>query len=167
MYFQNSTIEEVKDYLQNKKLIIIPLGSVEAHGLHLPIGTDNFILNRFLEEVDKTGIIIAPLQVYSPVNFAREQELEKFGTTNIDSEKWIIFQKEYIQKFAEIGFRDFIILSWHDTKRFIDAINKLMQKMPKIRMPQMKLGISISPPRAELENLFRASPIFTCHSGDQ
>lgn len=139
MYFQNSTIEEIKEYLQNKKLIIIPLGSVEAHGLHLPIGTDNFILDKFLEEVYKIEIMIAPLQVYSPVNFAREQELEKFGTTNIEPEKWILFTKEYIQKFTEIGFRDFIILNWHDTKRFIEAINKLMQKMPEIRIRNIRL----------------------------
>lgn len=139
MYFQNLTIEDVKQYLQKKKTIVLPLGSVEAHGLHLPIGTDNLILNRFLEEINKNGIMIAPIQVYSPVNFAREQDLEKFGTTNIEPEKWVIFTKEYIQKFAKIGFEEFIILSWHDTKRFIEAINKLIGELSNLKIKNIRL----------------------------
>jgi len=140
MYFQNLTIEQVRTYLKKKKSIIIPLGSVEAHGLHLPIGTDNLILNKFLERLNEKNFIIAPPQVYSPVNFARESDVEQYGTTNIDIEKWVSFTGEYIQKFSRIGFKEFIILSWHDTKRFTEAVNKLTKKLSrKIKIKNIRL----------------------------
>ena len=34
---------EVKERLKETDIVIIPIGSIEQHGLHLPLDTDTFI----------------------------------------------------------------------------------------------------------------------------
>ncbi|GAI54818.1 unnamed protein product, partial [marine sediment metagenome] len=44
---------EVKQYLQNNSTILVPIGSTEQHGLHLPIGTDTIITEKVCYDVAK------------------------------------------------------------------------------------------------------------------
>jgi len=41
--FINKTWPELKEYIKNRALIILPIAQVEEHGPHLPIGCDTFI----------------------------------------------------------------------------------------------------------------------------
>ena len=44
------TYEEVEEAVKNNALVLLPVGVVEAHGPHLPLGTDIFTaLNQALE----------------------------------------------------------------------------------------------------------------------
>ena len=59
-----ATWPEAKEALQ-KKLVIIPLGAVEEHGPHLPLGTDTMLAEYLAQAVaDRLGAILMP-----PVNY--------------------------------------------------------------------------------------------------
>jgi len=60
---------EVRDRLKESKIAIIPFGSVEEHGRHLPLGTDNFILMEIIKRAvalvaEEVKPVVAPLIPY-------------------------------------------------------------------------------------------------------
>ena len=57
----NMTVKEVRQYLERKKSIIIPIGVIEQHGYHLPLCTDAAIathLGRMIGE--KADVLVGP-----------------------------------------------------------------------------------------------------------
>ncbi|MCK4835870.1 MAG: creatininase family protein [Candidatus Aminicenantes bacterium] len=42
LILQEMSWVEVKDYLKSNNMVIIPLGSTEQHGPHMPMGTDYY-----------------------------------------------------------------------------------------------------------------------------
>ena len=40
-YLPHMSVPEVEDFLETSDLVIIPVGALEQHGTHLPIGTTN------------------------------------------------------------------------------------------------------------------------------
>lgn len=60
IYFQNMTMLEVEARLKENDLIIIPVGSTEAHGPHACYGEDTFLVTRMAEAVAKqTGCTVS------------------------------------------------------------------------------------------------------------
>ena len=51
VYFQNMMGHEVRERLKENDLIIIPVGSTEAHGLAQPFGEDTHLVSRVAEMV--------------------------------------------------------------------------------------------------------------------
>jgi creatinine amidohydrolase len=56
MYFADENWPELGDYFENESLALVPLGSTEQHGPHLPEETDHLIAEGFAREVtERTG----------------------------------------------------------------------------------------------------------------
>ena len=53
MYIIEHTSDDFKKSSEKVNTIIIPIGSLEAHGHHLPLGTDIFSPRLFCEKVNK------------------------------------------------------------------------------------------------------------------
>lgn len=52
---------EIKDYLEKDDVILLPVGSVEQHGFHLPLMTDTAQAIMLAEAVsEETGVLVAP-----------------------------------------------------------------------------------------------------------
>ena len=74
--FAELTWEEVRDLDRGSAVAILPVGAVEAHGPHLPLGTDVVIAEGMaracaerLSEEGRTGLILPPLW-YTAAGFA-------------------------------------------------------------------------------------------------
>jgi creatinine amidohydrolase len=53
---------DVKDYLAQSDMVIIPLGSIEQHGPHLPLGTDTIGAMSISKRISaRTGVVVAPV----------------------------------------------------------------------------------------------------------
>jgi len=60
-WLQEQKWPEVKKYLEKEDLILLPVGSVEQHGFHLPLMTDTAQAIMVAEAVsEETGIMVAP-----------------------------------------------------------------------------------------------------------
>ncbi|GAK03881.1 creatinine amidohydrolase [Geomicrobium sp. JCM 19037] len=60
-WLQDQKWKDVENYLTERQDIIIPVGSVEQHAHHLPMGTDSYVSIAVAESVaEKTGTLIAP-----------------------------------------------------------------------------------------------------------
>ena len=88
LYIHNFKSNEIKEYLQEDDRIIIPVGSVEQHGKHAPLGTDSFVAQKISEDVSAEENVM----VCSPVWFAwSPNHLGLPGTTRVDSQVLIDF----------------------------------------------------------------------------
>ena len=70
------TWPEVRDLAQAGAVAILPVGAIEAHGPHLPLGTDLIIAGAMARDgaarLDRHGIdaIVLPPFTYTPAPFA-------------------------------------------------------------------------------------------------
>jgi creatinine amidohydrolase len=61
MYVADQTWPELGDYVAEESLAVVPLGSTEQHGPHLPLSTDHVIAESLAREAaDRTGFLCTP-----------------------------------------------------------------------------------------------------------
>ena len=49
-YYQHYTWEEMREVVKRQPVVVLPIGSVEDHGRHLPLDVDNFLIGSICEE---------------------------------------------------------------------------------------------------------------------
>lgn len=100
-YLCDLTWPEISDYLVERKDIILPFGSVEEHGYHLPLSTDGDIAIKFSEGIsDLTDIIYAPLIWYGVSN----STLSYTGTIMVDYSSLMNFAASLFNSIKNNGF---------------------------------------------------------------
>jgi creatinine amidohydrolase len=61
MYLADETWPDLGSYFAEESIALVPLGSTEQHGPHLPEGTDHMIAEAFAREAaDRTGYLCTP-----------------------------------------------------------------------------------------------------------
>ena len=88
IYFQNMTMLEVEERLKVNDVLIIPVGSTEAHGPHACYGEDTFLVTRMAEAVAKrTGCTVS-----QPVWFGSHpyHHLGMPGTVPVDEDRRLL-----------------------------------------------------------------------------
>ncbi len=61
MYLADHTWEELGDYFEEHSLALVPTGSTEQHGPHLPEATDHLIAEAYAREAaERTGFLCTP-----------------------------------------------------------------------------------------------------------
>lgn len=110
MFLERMNYREVEEYLQRSDTIVIPVGSLENHGLHLPLGTDTLIPERIAQLLDqRSDLLIAPAIPYGATD-----DLTGFaGTVSIGTEGLIALLRAVCDQLYRYGFRHFLILNGH------------------------------------------------------
>lgn len=125
-YLPHMTVPEVQDLLSRSDMVIIPVASLEQHGLHLPIGTDYLNgVERAKLIAQRVDVLVAPILLpgQSPYHMGFE------GTVTLPS---TLIQEVYVEAAKSLmhhGFKRFLILNSHGgntatTKFIVDRINQ-------------------------------------------
>lgn len=62
--FASMSSPQLREAAQSGAIVILPVGTVEEHGSHLPVGTDAVIAEEVARRVaDETGVYIAVTDV--------------------------------------------------------------------------------------------------------
>ncbi|HSO85116.1 MAG TPA: creatininase family protein [Draconibacterium sp.] len=95
---------------KSNKTCIIPIGVMEKHGPHLPLGTDLFLSREYaLRAVEKEYAVVFPWYYFSQINEARHQP----GTIAYSPELiWKMLQ-ETLDELNRNGFEKIIIVNGH------------------------------------------------------
>jgi len=125
-YLPHMTRPEVQDLLTRTDMVILPVASLEQHGLHLPIGTDFLAgLERAQLIAQRTDVLVAPILFpgQSPYH------MEFAGTITLSSETIQRVYVEAVQSLIQHGFKRFMILNAHGGNRaattfIVDRINQ-------------------------------------------
>ena len=110
MFLSRMNYEEVNEYLKKSDAVIIPVGSLENHGLHMPLGTDSLIPDEIARLIsERSDILIAPT-----LHYGATDDLSGFpGTVSIGTEGLIHLLDAITGELFKYGFRHFLILNGH------------------------------------------------------
>ena len=109
-WLQDMKWPEVREYLREHDLILLPVGSTEQHGRHAPLGTDTFIASRLAEDAARRTLVICapPLPFgWSPHHLALP------GTISIRAEVLQDVLVDAIRSLAVHGFATFVVVNGH------------------------------------------------------
>lgn len=111
MQLEQMTTYDVQAYLKHKKTIIIPFGSTEQHGPHLPIATDTLIAEAIAKEAGKRSqTIVAPV---TPLGFSPGLHPHFAGTITLQAVTYIHVIQDILRSLHNAGFSDFLLLTGH------------------------------------------------------
>lgn len=115
---------DIKDYIQTvNDSLIIPVGTCEQHGSHLPVGTDTKVAEYMADILSmETGILIAPTVNYG-VNLPCDRLMN--GTTSVTEETLHDTLCSMISWWQAQGFKAFIIITCHGDPFHIRALTNL------------------------------------------
>ncbi len=107
---------EVAAALEHTDTLLLPVGATEAHGAHLPLGTDSFearencrLAALHLAEMG-CPVVIGPVIPFGTSSF----HLGFAGTISLRSETMIRLLREVCLSLHESGFRKFALVHGHD-----------------------------------------------------
>ena len=113
---------EIKEYLKSKDCLLIPIGTCEQHGPHLPLCTDTIVAERMCDEASKKyGILVAPTVNYG-VNLPIDNNIMT-GTTGITYEILKQTLQNITKYWKKQGFKHFFAVSCHGDIFHLKALN--------------------------------------------
>lgn len=135
MVLEEVTMSDFEQGLKKIKTVLIPFGSTEEHGSHLPLSTDT--LQAY--EVGKAASARFPLFVAPPVHYGccRFTSCHP-GTVSISTGTLKSLMKDIVRSLRKHGLKNFIVLTGHagGTHRMalVDAGEELLEELPDIRL---------------------------------
>ena len=110
--YQHYSWPELRQIVDRQPVVVLPIGSVEDHGHHLPLDTDNFLISNICEEAAKRAdgeILLLPLIPYG----FETHHMDFPGTIDIDIEHLLHFVTDITKSVAHHGFRRILIADGH------------------------------------------------------
>lgn len=122
MKLMDMTWGEVK----GKERVIVPIGSIEQHGPHLPLNTDTLIAEGVSKEIaSRLNAVIAPAVIPG----VSVEHMDFPGTLSLSREVFIKKIKEICSSLSRHGFKEIILINGHGGNR--KALKSL--KMTKVK----------------------------------
>lgn len=137
MYMVNFTSDDFKENLKKSNIVIIPIGMVEAHGHHLPLGTDIFSPRLFCEMIEeKIGdkVWIAP-----EIPYGQSYDLSPYpGTVSVPSEVLAEYVYYIAKGLYDNGIKKVLFLNGHGGN--VTALNLATEKIVELGMDAMTIN---------------------------
>jgi creatinine amidohydrolase len=124
----------VEEYLKHNDMVIIPLGSTEQHGPHLPLGTDFYEAFETCKKISlKTGVVVAPVVMsgYSVYHSGFP------GTLSLKPETMTRVLFETAEILIKYGFRRFMFFNYHGGNHVVQemVIHRINHQTPAKAVP--------------------------------
>jgi creatinine amidohydrolase len=106
--FRSSEVEQ--ELRKGNDIILIPVGSLEQHGRHLPLGTDSFMAIRLAEDAARRSqVMLTP-----PLWFGwSEHHMGYSGTITLKAETLIKVVEDVCLSLITHGFKKLLIINGH------------------------------------------------------
>jgi creatinine amidohydrolase len=110
--YDRLTWEEMNDAIAAQKVVVLPTGSTEQHGPHLPLDVDVFLAQSVCLELGRRAsdrVLVLP-----PVSYGlNRHHLDFPGTIHIEPDVFIAFCLNITKSVAYHGFKKILIVNGH------------------------------------------------------
>jgi creatinine amidohydrolase len=135
MVLDEITMPQYERALHGSRTVIIPFGSLEEHGPHLPLGTDTLqVVEVCRLAAARTGAHLAPAVPYGVCRSTRNHP----GTVGIGTATLAALALDLVRDFYRHGMRRFLLISGHAGKThlcaLVDAGETLLAELPDARL---------------------------------
>ena len=126
LWLDELSTTEAAQAAKEGRVVIFPIGSVEEHGNHLPLGTDSVQPEYIATEVAKrTGCLIAPPFRYGICNATRNFA----GTITIQFDTLYKLALDVLSELVRNGFNRMIVMSGHAGNSHMVALRLAAQEV--------------------------------------
>lgn len=133
--WEDLTMPEFAAAREKGRTVILPVGSLEEHGPHLPLGTDAFHALEVARRVaQEQPVVVAPPVFYGVCRSTREHP----GTVSLSGDTLRALVRDLGREFYRQGFRNLLIISGHaggtHMAALLEAGETLLAELPEIRV---------------------------------
>ncbi len=123
--------------------VFLPVGALEQHGPHLPLGTDAILSAAVAEGVaGETAGLVAPALAYGYKSQPKCGGGQHFpGTTSLDAQTLAHTVRDAVREFARHGAEKLVIVNGHYENQWflIEGIDLAMRELGRTRLTIMRL----------------------------
>jgi creatinine amidohydrolase len=123
--------------------VFLPVGALEQHGPHLPLGTDAILSAAVAEGVaGETSGLVAPALAYGYKSQPKCGGGQHFpGTTSLDAQTLAHTVRDTVREFARHGVQKLVILNGHYENQWflIEGIDLAMRELGRTPLTIMRL----------------------------
>ncbi|MCD6368411.1 MAG: creatininase family protein [Thermoproteales archaeon] len=127
MKWEELTSSDIEKIDKDNTVVILPVGSIEVHGPHLPLGTDTMVIYHVaLKAAELENALVLP-----PIYYAYVPENRHFpGTISLNSDTILMMLEDIITELSRQGFKKILILNGHGgNKRILKLLaRRLLEK---------------------------------------
>ncbi len=116
--YDELTWPEMRETVARQPAVLLPFGSVEDHGPHLPLNTDNVIVEAICLEVARRApdeMLVMPLVAYG----LDEHHMDFPGTVSVDMQTLIAYVADVALSATRHGFTHVLIVNGHGSNASI------------------------------------------------
>jgi creatinine amidohydrolase len=128
---------DVAAHLARDARLIIPIGALEQHGPHLPLGANTLIATRVADDLaQQFGVLRAPAMSYG-VNYyggTRPVGRAYAGTATLRQKTLHRVLNELLAAWELHGIQEFILLTAHRHEPHLDALATLITRTARVRV---------------------------------
>jgi creatinine amidohydrolase len=130
---------DVREFLTKPHAIILPIGSTEEHGAHLPLNVDSLTVTYIAEsaarkvmEENNLNVLVAPTIDYTDVSPHKMFP----GTIGVKLDTYLRVLVDIMEAFLDQGFQNIIALSGHleNNSPLEVAVRMVKEKRPKANL---------------------------------
>ncbi|HBR17303.1 MAG: creatinine amidohydrolase [Deltaproteobacteria bacterium RIFCSPLOWO2_12_FULL_43_16] len=126
MLLESITMTDFQKGLKKTKTLIIPFGTVEEHGSHLPLSTDTMQVYEVVKEAAKRiKVFVAPPLHYGVLTSTRNHA----GSIGISANSLRMITRDIIKSAYVKGLRNFILISGHAGNIHMSALKEIGEEM--------------------------------------
>ena len=123
---------EIEAVLARDQRLIVPIGTCEQHGPHMPLGCDTIIVEKLADDLSaEFGVLRAPTVEYG-VNVITEREYA--GNGSVSRKTLHRMLNDLVATWEASGAREFILLTAHEHDPHLEALSTLITSVARVRV---------------------------------
>jgi creatinine amidohydrolase len=166
--YEELTWPEMREAIARQPVVLLPFGSVEDHGPHLPINTDNIIVETICLEAARRApgeMLVMPLVAYG----LDEHHIDFPGTVSVGMETLLAYVADVAISAARHGFTHLLVVNGHGSNTpLADLVARRVVLETGAICGAMSPNAAIDPTLAEptLSEMRRSEPGGIAHAGE-
>lgn len=123
---------DIAAHIDRDPRLIIPVGTCEQHGPHLPLSGDTIIVERLSRDLSaEFAVMLAPT-----VEYGVDTETERSFAGNASVRKKTLHRmlNDLLNAWESSGFREFILLTAHEADPHLEAMSTVITNGARVRV---------------------------------
>ena len=123
---------EIATLIERDPRMIVPVGTCEQHGPHMPLGCDTLIVERLASDLSaEFSVLLAPTVEYG-VNVETERGFA--GNASLRKKTLHRMLNDLLDTWESTGIREFILLTAHEHDPHLEAMSTVITSGARVRV---------------------------------
>jgi creatinine amidohydrolase len=132
---------DIATLIERDARLIVPVGTCEQHGPHMPLGSDTIIVERLSRDLSADfGVLLAPTVEYG-VNVETDRGFA--GNASVRKKTLHRMLNDLLDTWEATGFREFILLTAHEHDPHLEAMSTVITSGARVRVVDI-FGVDFS-----------------------